>query len=78
MRNHLVTGESKLRAFVNLYLNDNDVRYLPPEEATAVTAVGTLPIIPSIAGGWLPLQRRLWRRTSFRQLKRTINTRTEF
>ena len=29
LRKHLFTGEGKLRAFVNLYLNDEDVRYLP-------------------------------------------------
>ena len=51
LRKHLFTGEGKLRAFVNLYLNDEDVRYLPAKEATAVTAADTLSIIPSIAGG---------------------------
>ena len=52
LRKHLFTGEGKLRAFVNLYLNDEDVRYLPAKEATAVTATDTLSIIPSIAGGY--------------------------
>ena len=51
LRKHLFTSEGKLRAFVNLYLNDEDVRYLPEKEATAVTATDTLSIIPSIAGG---------------------------
>ena len=51
LRKHLFTPEGKLRAFVNLYLNDEDVRYLPAKEATAVTAADTLSIIPSIAGG---------------------------
>jgi adenylyltransferase/sulfurtransferase len=51
LRKHLFTGEGKLRAFVNLYLNDEDVRYLPSKEETAVTAADTLSIIPSIAGG---------------------------
>jgi molybdopterin synthase sulfur carrier subunit len=46
-------AKGKLRAFVNLYLNDEDVRYLPAKEATAVTAADTLSIIPSIAGGAL-------------------------
>jgi adenylyltransferase/sulfurtransferase len=40
-----------VRAFVNLYLNDEDVRYLPEKEATAVKESDTLSIIPSIAGG---------------------------
>jgi molybdopterin synthase sulfur carrier subunit len=51
LRNHLFNAEGKLRAFVNLYLNDEDVRYLPAKEATSVTAADTLSIIPSIAGG---------------------------
>jgi adenylyltransferase/sulfurtransferase len=51
LRKHLFTPEGKVRAFVNLYLNDEDVRYLPAKEATAVTAADTLSIIPSIAGG---------------------------
>jgi sulfur-carrier protein len=51
LRKHLFTGEGRLRAFVNLYLNDEDVRYLPAKEATQVAATDTLTIIPSIAGG---------------------------
>ena len=51
LRKHLFTPEGNLRAFVNLYLNDEDVRYLPAKEATPVTAADTLSIIPSIAGG---------------------------
>jgi adenylyltransferase/sulfurtransferase len=51
LRKHLFTGEGKLRSFVNLYLNDDDVRYLPEKEATAVKGADTLSIIPSIAGG---------------------------
>lgn len=51
LRNHLFTPEGKMRAFVNLYLNDEDVRYLPQKESTPVSASDTLSIIPSIAGG---------------------------
>jgi sulfur-carrier protein len=51
LRNHLFTAEGRLRAFVNVYLNDEDVRYLPAKSETAVEAVDTLTIIPSIAGG---------------------------
>ncbi|HVZ82057.1 MAG TPA: MoaD/ThiS family protein [Terracidiphilus sp.] len=51
LRKHLFTPEGRVRAFVNLYLNDEDVRYLPEKEATAVKASDTLSIIPSIAGG---------------------------
>ena len=50
LRKHLYSDEGKLRAFVNLYLNDEDVRYLQKEE-TAVKDGDTLSIVPSIAGG---------------------------
>jgi adenylyltransferase/sulfurtransferase len=51
LRKHLFTTEGNLRAFVNLYFNDEDVRYLPEKERTPVEASDTLSIIPSIAGG---------------------------
>ena len=51
MQQHLFTPEGKLRSFVNVYLNDDDVRYLPAKEETAVSATDELTIIPSIAGG---------------------------
>lgn len=51
LRNHLYTGDGKLRSFVNVYLNDDDIRYLPAKEATETSADDELTIIPSIAGG---------------------------
>ena len=51
LRNHLFTAEGKLRSFVNVYFNDEDVRYLPAKEETAVSDSDELTIIPSIAGG---------------------------
>jgi adenylyltransferase/sulfurtransferase len=51
LRKHLFTPEGNLRAFVNVYLNDEDVRYLPEKENAAVGEKDTLTIIPSIAGG---------------------------
>jgi sulfur-carrier protein len=54
LRKHLFTTEGKLRAFVNVYLNDEDVRYLPEKDATKVSPTDTLSIIPSIAGGCPP------------------------
>jgi len=48
---HLYSPEGKLRSFVNIYLNDDDVRYLPAGESTPVTSADELTIIPSIAGG---------------------------
>ncbi|WP_158943804.1 MoaD/ThiS family protein [Granulicella sp. S190] len=51
IKQHLFTPEGKLRSFVNVYLNDDDLRYLPNKEETAVTEFDELTIIPSIAGG---------------------------
>jgi sulfur-carrier protein len=50
LRRHLYTEDLKLRSFVNVYLNDEDVRYLQ-KEATAVKDGDTISIVPSIAGG---------------------------
>ena len=50
LRRHLYTDEGRLRAFVNVYLNDEDIRYLDKEH-TRVNASDTLSIVPSIAGG---------------------------
>jgi adenylyltransferase/sulfurtransferase len=55
MRQHLFTPDGKLRSFVNVYVNDEDVRYLPEKEHTGVDAASELTIIPSIAGGCCPL-----------------------
>jgi len=50
LRRHLYTDEGKLRAFVNVYLNDEDVRYLQKED-TPVQEGDNISIVPSIAGG---------------------------
>jgi adenylyltransferase/sulfurtransferase len=50
LRRHLFTEDGKLRAFVNVYLNDQDIRYLHNEN-TAVKEGDTISIVPSIAGG---------------------------
>jgi sulfur-carrier protein len=50
LRNHLYNDQGKLRAFVNLYVNEDDVRYLQHEH-TPVADGDTLSIVPSIAGG---------------------------
>ena len=47
---HLYTDDGKLRAFVNVYVNDEDMRYLQ-KEATALNDGDTISIVPSIAGG---------------------------
>jgi len=50
LRRHLYTDDGKLRAFVNFYLNDEDIRYLQ-QENTPVKEGDNLSIVPSIAGG---------------------------
>jgi molybdopterin converting factor small subunit len=52
LKKHLYTDEGKLRAFVNLYVNDEDIRYLQ-KEATTVQDGDSISIVPSIAGGGL-------------------------
>ncbi len=47
---HLRDGEGKLRSFVNVYVGDEDIRYLE-KEATPVVAGTEITIVPSIAGG---------------------------
>jgi adenylyltransferase/sulfurtransferase len=50
LRKHLYTDEGRLRNFVNVYLNDEDIRYLQREQ-TPVKAGDSLSIVPSVAGG---------------------------
>jgi len=50
LRRHLYTDEGRLRNFVNVYLNDEDIRYLQREQ-TPVKPGDTLSIVPSVAGG---------------------------
>jgi molybdopterin synthase sulfur carrier subunit len=50
LKRHLYTDDGKLRAFVNVYVNDEDMRYLQ-KEATVLKDGDTISIVPSIAGG---------------------------
>jgi sulfur-carrier protein adenylyltransferase/sulfurtransferase len=50
LKNHLYNEQGKLRSFVNIYVNDEDIRYLQKEQ-TPVGAADTVSIIPSVAGG---------------------------
>ena len=51
LKQHLFTPDGKLRSFVNVYVNDEDMRYLPEKEDTGVPDAAEITIIPSIAGG---------------------------
>ena len=50
LRRHLYNDEGKLRSFVNVYVNDEDIRYLS-KDATPIKDGDTVSIVPSIAGG---------------------------
>ena len=50
LKQHLYTPDGKLRSFVNIYVGDEDIRYLQKEQ-TPVADGQTLSIIPSVAGG---------------------------
>ena len=50
LKAHLYNEQGKLRSFVNIYLNDEDIRYLQKEQ-TPVAGSDTISIIPSVAGG---------------------------
>ncbi len=52
LRTHLYTDDGDLRAFINVFLNDEDVRHLQGP-ATPLRTDDQLRIIPSIAGGTL-------------------------
>ncbi len=50
LRKHLYTEDGRIRSFVNIYLNDEDIRYLEKEN-TPTKDGDTISIVPSIAGG---------------------------
>ena len=51
LKKHLYTDDGRLRSFVNIYVNDEDIRYLQKEQ-TPVKPGDSLSIVPSVAGGW--------------------------
>jgi len=50
LRRHLYNEDGRLRSFVNIYVNDEDIRHLDREQ-TALSAGDTISIVPSVAGG---------------------------
>jgi len=50
LRKHLYGQDGRLRSFVNIYRNDEDIRYLEREK-TALKETDVVSIVPSIAGG---------------------------
>jgi len=50
LKKHLFADDGRLRSFVNVYVNDEDIRYLQKDQ-TQVKQGDTISIVPSIAGG---------------------------
>jgi molybdopterin synthase sulfur carrier subunit len=53
IREQLIDDEGKLHRFVNVYLNDEDVRYLEALDTKASDG-DSLALLPSVAGGSTP------------------------
>ena len=50
LKAHLYNDQGKLRSFVNVYVNDEDIRYAG-KDSTPVRENDTVSIVPSVAGG---------------------------
>jgi molybdopterin synthase sulfur carrier subunit len=50
LRKHLYNDDGKLRSFVNIYVGDEDIRFLQKDQ-TPLKDDDVLSIVPSIAGG---------------------------
>ena len=50
LRRHLYADDGKLRSFVNVYVDDEDMRYLQ-REGTPLQGSEVISIVPSVAGG---------------------------
>jgi adenylyltransferase/sulfurtransferase len=50
LRRHLYMEDGRLRSFVNVYVNDEDIRHLDREK-TPLKSGDTVSIVPSVAGG---------------------------
>ncbi len=51
LKTNLFSADGRVRSFVNIYLNEDDIRYLPMKEDSPISPADELTIIPSIAGG---------------------------
>ncbi len=50
LKKHLYSDDGRLRSFVNVYVNDEDIRYLQKDQ-TPLRDGDIVSIVPSIAGG---------------------------
>ncbi len=51
MRDRLVDETGELRRFINIYVNEEDIRFLQGAKTTLKTG-DSVSILPAIAGGW--------------------------
>lgn len=51
LKKHIFSDDGRVRKFVNIYVNEDDIRHLPRREDTALTSSDVITILPSIAGG---------------------------
>lgn len=51
IKEKLVNDDGTIRRFVNIYVNDEDIRFLDGAE-TPVQDGDSVTIVPAIAGGW--------------------------
>src|SRR6188768_2834933 len=58
LKQHLYSADGRLRSFVNVYVNDDDIRYLQKDQ-TPLKSGDTVSIIPSVAGGVPPMTETL-------------------
>ncbi|MPZ15735.1 MAG: MoaD family protein [Chloroflexi bacterium] len=56
IKNELLTEAGQVRQFVNIYVNDEDIRYLD-RLSTPVSTGDQLAILPAVAGGAGPTER---------------------
>jgi molybdopterin converting factor small subunit len=52
LKKHLYSDDGRLRSFVNVYVNDEDIRYMQKDQSP-LREGDTVSIVPSIAGGLL-------------------------
>ena len=50
LKKHLYSDDGKLRSFVNVYVNDDDIRYLDQLD-TKLADGDVVSILPAVAGG---------------------------
>ena len=72
LKAHLYNEQGTLRSFVNVYVNDEDIRYLQKEQ-TPVAPGDTISIIPSVAGGVSIVESGLSRTPQVEELPQLTN-----